>query len=92
MLLSYLLRAIYLLTNLLSILIVARSLMSWIPLRGGNKLTSFLVTMTEPVLAPIRHLLSKFAFAREMPVDFSPVIAIIVLYIINMLLSLLQYL
>lgn len=91
-LLSYFLTAVYLLTNLLSILIVARSLLSWIPFKGSNKLTTFLVTMTEPVLSPIRRLLSKFEFAREMPVDFSPILAIILLYVLNLLISLLQYL
>jgi YggT family protein len=43
--------------------------------------------MTEPVISPIRKLLYRFEFAKELPVDFSPMIAIIVLYIISMIIS-----
>ena len=39
----------------LSILIIARALMSWFPnVDPHNPLVEFLVTVTEPILAPIR--------------------------------------
>lgn len=87
--LSLLIEAIQGLLNLLSILIVARALISWLPLRENNKISSFLVTMTEPVMLPIRKLLFKLKFTRELPMDFSPIVAILVLGIVSNLLSLL---
>lgn len=80
-------RAICYLIDIISILIVVRSVLSWLPLGGDNAINNFLITMTEPVIAPVRKLLYKFEFSREMPVDFAPVIAIIFLYIISMVLS-----
>lgn len=67
---------VYLVTSL----IVIRALVSWFPIPQGSKFISFLDTMTEPVVAPVRSLLYKFKFTRELPVDFSPVIAIFLLY------------
>jgi YggT family protein len=89
LLLVYLIKAIYWLLNLLSILIVVRALISWLPLSEDNKFNSILITMTEPVMAPIRKLLSKIKFMNELPVDFSPMVAIFVLWIICGLLTLL---
>lgn len=87
--LSWLLTSIYYLVELLSILIVVRALVSWLPLSEDNKFNNFLVIMTEPIMDPIRRLLYKFEFARELPVDFSPIVAIILLGIISSLLRLL---
>jgi len=44
--------------------------------------------MTEPVVSPVRSLLYKFKFTRELPVDFSPVIAIFLLFAIRDFLNL----
>lgn len=87
--LRLLITAIYYLINLLSILIVVRALISWLPLSENNKFNSFLITMTEPVMAPIRKLLYKFEFTRELPVDFSPIVAILVLGAISGILTIL---
>lgn len=86
-LLRLLVTAIYYLVELLSILIVVRALISWLPLSEDNKFNSFLVMMTEPIMEPIRKLLYKFEFTRELPVDFSPVVAIILLGIISSILK-----
>lgn len=83
MLLSVLLEAIHWLINLISILIVIRAFLSWLPLGEGNVITNFIITMTEPVLAPVRNLYFKFKFSRELPVDFSPVIAILLLSVVS---------
>jgi YggT family protein len=81
--------AVYWLINLLSFLIFVRALISWLPFSENSKVNSFLIMMTEPVIAPIRKLLGKLKVTRELPVDFSPVVAIIVLSIISGLLVLL---
>lgn len=88
MFLGILLEAIHWLINLISILIVVRAFLSWLPLGEGNFIANFLITMTEPVIAPVRNLLSRSNFSRELPVDFSPMLAIIFLFIIDGLINL----
>ncbi len=62
----------------LTILIIARALISWVPnLDPRNPLVEFLFTVTEPILAPIRSLMPG------MGIDFSPLIAIFLLQIIG---------
>jgi len=58
----------------MSIIILVRCVLSWLPL-GYNKLTEFIYTVTEPILAPIRNLLSKAMGGSIMYLDFSPIIA-----------------
>ncbi len=85
---SYLLTAVHYLIDLVTLLILVRALLSWLPLREDNPIISFLNTMTEPVVAPIRNLLNHFSFVQELPVDFSPFFAVLVLMAINALLNL----
>lgn len=92
MFLSVLLQAIHWLINLVSILIVIRAFLSWIPLGEGNFVTNFIITMTEPVLAPVRNLYYKLKFTRELPVDFSPVIAILLLSVVSEIINRLAWL
>ena len=86
-LLSYAITAVYWLINIICVLIVIRSLLSWLPLGENNIIISFLNTVTEPVISPIRKLLFKLEFTRELPVDFSPMVAIILLCLISNLIS-----
>lgn len=79
------------LINLLTILIVAQALLSWLPLSEDNAINRFLTMMTEPVVAPIRKLLSRFEFTQEMPIDFSPMIAILALWVLSSIVSIFQY-
>ncbi|EEG78530.1 YggT family protein [Dethiobacter alkaliphilus] len=60
-------------------MILARILMSWIPNSRNNAVAQFIYEGTEPILAPFRKLMPKGA----MPLDFSPIIAIIVISLIN---------
>lgn len=63
------------------LLILARVLMSWIPVESRrNPLVDFLVAVTEPVLGPCRDLVNAILSAlgvdlRRMPIDFSPMLA-----------------
>ncbi len=62
----------------LTILIIIRALMSWVPnlIDPRGPIAEFLYTTTEPILAPIRSLMPR------MMIDFSPMIAIFVLQIV----------
>lgn len=74
---------IELVLNIFSVLILARVLLSWIPLDTSNptidQIVRFIFTATEPVLKPIRQLLPA------MPVDFSPLIVIVLISFISRL-------
>lgn len=58
--------------------------MSWLPIDQGSSLARFIYHVTDPILEPFRIILSRF-----MPkgpgfyLDFSPVIALIVLNILR---------
>lgn len=60
-------------------LIIIRVFMSWIPHDPYNPIFRFLYEVTEPVLAPFRRMMGRFSVG----LDFSPVIALIVLQIIE---------
>ncbi|MBL8131489.1 MAG: YggT family protein [Anaerolineae bacterium] len=66
------------------LLIFAHVLLSWVPLDRSNPLVDqvvrFIYSATEPVLQPIRRMLPP------MPVDFSPMIVILVITLLMRLL------
>ena len=71
-------------------LVLIRILLSWFVRDDRNKWYGMLIQLTEPILAPFRMLLQRFI--PSMRVDFSPIVAIIVLnalrgLIINLLLT-----
>ncbi len=70
--------------EVLMYLIFFRALLSWLPL-GQNRLTNFLDAVTEPVVKPIRSLLSKSSFLNNMSVDFSPFFAFLLLSFLSSL-------
>ena len=65
--------------QVLTILIVIRALISWVPqlIDPRGAIAEFLYTTTEPILAPIRSIMPRMMF------DFSPIIAILVLQAIS---------
>ena len=58
----------------LEVLILARVLLSWTDPTGRGQLASFVTSMTEPILAPVRRLLPRTGM-----LDWSPFIVILVL-------------
>ena len=63
----------------LTIAIIARALMSWLPnLNPYNPIVQFIIAITEPILRPIRAVMP-----RGMMIDFTPMIAIILLQVIG---------
>ena len=59
-------------------LIIIRVFLSWIPHDPRKPIFRFLYEITEPVLAPFRRLIGL-----RTAIDFSPVIAIIVLQLVE---------
>lgn len=72
--------------DLLGFAIIARILLSWMP-GGAARLRMILNDITEPVLAPFQRLVPRIGM-----LDFSPIVAILVLDIIKgMLIYLVGY-
>ena len=63
------------------LLVIARVLMSWIRL-GDNFITRFIFEMTEPVLGVFRRI---FPPRPGLPLDISPIFAIIALQLAEMI-------
>ncbi len=65
--------------NILIWLIFARVILSWLPHNRQNPVIHLLYEGTEPLLGPVRKILPK----SSMPVDFSPLVTLILLQIIR---------
>ncbi len=61
-------------------LLIANILLSWFPLRRGNAVTVFVYEMTEPFLRFFRRILPP---SPRFPVDFSPILGIFCLYMLE---------
>lgn len=60
--------------DVMSWLIIARVLLSWIPHNPENMIIGFIYDVTEIILGPIRKFMPSFG-----GLDFSPIVAIIAL-------------
>jgi YggT family protein len=67
--------------QLFALLIFARVIISWVRIDPYHPLVQFLYNVTEPVLAPIRRLMPG-----GMMLDFSPMIALVVIFALRQLL------
>lgn len=77
----------YLLANIISVafrvldfLIIARIIMSWVNVDPSNSIARWIYEITEPILAPFRRLIPQ-----TMMIDFSPIIAILVINMVERL-------
>jgi YggT family protein len=76
------LQAASVLLLLYQFLIFAHILLSWVPNVDRNSpLIRFVYDMTEPVLQPIRNALPSTG-----PIDFSPMIVLIIIWVLRMFL------
>ena len=64
---------------LYELLIVARCILSFFPFH--NRLVEWVYMATEPVLIPCRKLMDKFNL--NLPIDFSPMIALLLLQFVQ---------
>jgi YggT family protein len=68
---------IRILCHVLTVAIIFRAILSWFSPPPANMLTFILFRITEPILAPLRRIIPRFG-----TLDFSPMVAIIVLQLI----------
>lgn len=67
--------------RILEIAIIVECIGSWIPQARYNKIMEVIHSITDPILEPCRRL--QYRFFSNMPVDFSPFIAILLMDIIR---------
>lgn len=77
--------------NILELLILARAVMSFVAMAVSNsvfhQIYDGIRMLTEPVLRPIRFLLSKVPFLEALPIDFSPVVVLLILSFLSRVLQ-----
>jgi len=65
-------------------LIIARAILSWFVPLGKNAWSRILVDITEPILAPVRSLLTRI---MPIPIDLSPIAVILLISLLQRLLG-----
>ena len=76
-------RTISIVFTIIEFAILARVLISWLPVPRENRLIQMLYTITEPILAPIRALIERSSFGKNMMFDFSPIVALLLVYVVR---------
>lgn len=80
---SYVLeQALAIFYGLITTLILVRCLLSWFPINRNNIIIRFIYNLTEPILGPIRNLLNNSPLGGGFMIDFSPIVAYIVIDIV----------
>ncbi len=77
-------KAISILIQIIQIFIFIRVLLSYLPLSRNNPIIELIYEMTEPILAPCRELLYRIGLGGGM-FDFSPLLALLILRLLQSL-------
>ena len=78
----YLSTFISILSQVLSMTILARVLLSWVPSLQQSRLGRFIYEITEPILGPIRRLIPPLGM-----LDLSPFVAMVLIQVLAQLLQ-----
>ncbi len=78
---TFLFNFLRILCEALTLAIFLRAILSWVSPGQGNILTNILYQVTEPILAPLRRIIPRAGM-----MDFSPLVAIILLQVLAALL------
>lgn len=76
--------ALSIFVRIVNSLILVRVLLSFFPNLRYSKISDIIYQLTEPILAPCRALIDKLGFGMGM-VDFSPILAYMILRFVQML-------
>lgn len=75
---NFLFNFVALFTQILTLAIFVRAILSWFPVSPDNPFVEVVMQVTEPILGPIRRVIPLIGF-----IDISPLVAIILLQMIN---------
>ena len=81
--------------NILTVILFIRSVLSWIVYSGNqysrelHKIYDVLGRITEPVVAPVRKLLSRFV--RPGPMDLAPMVTFFLILIVRRVVTAILY-
>ncbi len=69
--------------SLLQIMMFARAILSFLPIDSSGKATTFLMTMTEPVIYPVRLLFEKLNIGTAIPIDIPFFVTFLILSLLS---------
>jgi YggT family protein len=75
--------AISFIFSVMEFAILIRVFISWIPVPKENRLIGLLYQVTEPILAPIRSMIERSSFGKNMMFDFSPIVAFLLIGLVR---------
>ena len=82
------LHVIRILLSVYSFCVVLRAILSWMPVQGAlATIYDILYKITEVFLRPIRAMLLKVEFIRNLRIDFSPIILIAIISLLERVLA-----
>lgn len=67
-----------LLFTLYSFMILARVLLTWMPVRPGNPIVQLIIEATDPLLKPLRSVIPPIGM-----LDITPIVALILLQVVE---------
>ena len=73
-----------LLLDIVTWAVIARAILSWFYPIGKDPWSKLLLDVTEPLLAPVRSLLSR---VLPIPIDFSPIVVILLINLLQSMLT-----
>ncbi|NTV89713.1 MAG: YggT family protein [Clostridiales bacterium] len=79
----YLYRIINSIFTIVELIVLARVIISWLPVDRYNRYVDLLYRITEPVFAPVRNMLDRTPLGGFRGIDFSPLVILILLDIIR---------
>ncbi len=75
------------LVSLLSFALFLRAILSWFPEAEDNRFSDFLYTLTEPLIYPMRSLLDRIPFFRDLPIDMASFFTMLLMSLLMSLLG-----
>ena len=75
------------LLTVLEIAMFIRAILSWVPAWGSSAFGDLICMVTEPIIAPIRALADRLGWFRNSPIDFSFMIAYLLLFMLQSIVS-----
>lgn len=80
-------RTANLLLDIFVLILAIRAISSWLPIPKESAFFKTLYKITEPILLPIRKLIQRSSFGQNIMVDFSPLVVILIIYVLRGILN-----